>query len=116
MHIAVPAVSFSDLQSSAKAESSAEVQARVIKARSTQAKRLGSARTNALMTNQEVIRFCALSPVSEMLLKQAMEKLSISARAYHRILKVARTIADLSEKDSIEKEHLMEAISFRSQE
>lgn len=59
-------------------------------------------------------RFCTLSPVSQNLMRQASDKMGLSARGYHRILKVARTIADLAQHSNIEREDLMEAISFRS--
>jgi magnesium chelatase family protein len=65
------------------------------------------------MNNTQVEKYCRLSEEDHMLLEQAREKLSLSARAYHRILKVTRTIADLDGADTIQTNHLMEAISYR---
>lgn len=112
MHIEVPAIPFSDLTASTS-ETSSEVKKRICKARKTQENRLGPLRTNSCMSSQEVSSFCPLSPACQQLVRHAMEKMGLSARAYHRILKTARTIADLSESDLIQKEHLMEAITFR---
>jgi magnesium chelatase family protein len=118
MHVEVPALSFEELRfsSTSTQEMSSVVQNRVVKARKKQQLRLGSMKTNALMSPSEMKQFCPLSTACEMLMRQAIDKLGISARAYHRIVKIARTIADLSEEERIEKNHLMEAISFRSWE
>jgi len=114
MHVEVPALPFTDLSTSQKGESSAMIKERVTKARGMQYDRLGVQKVNAHLTNQEVTALCSLNPSCHLLMAQAMEKMGISARAYHRILKVARTIADLANSSSIEKDHLMEAISYRS--
>jgi magnesium chelatase family protein len=116
MHVEVPTIPFKDLSAKEDGESSAIVRHRVSAARVLQQTRLGPSRTNALMTPRELTHFCSLDPSSEHLLHQAVEKMGISARGYGRILKVARTIADLDEKATISKEHLMEAIGYRSWE
>jgi len=94
-----------------KEESSATVQQRVITAREKQISRAGKA--NYLLSNQELEEHCQLSESNYQLLEQAISRLGLSARAYHRILKVARTIADLANSDTIETVHLSEAIGFR---
>ncbi len=73
-------------------------------------------KTNNKLTVKEIEKFCALDTSSENLLKQAMTRLSLSARAYHRILKVARTIADLSGTEKIDSQHIAEAVQYRRQD
>ncbi len=117
IHIEVTPVDFEELSSNARAETSAEVRERVVKARNLQEGRFQEQEgmfTNAQMPTKQVRNVCQISQAGQNLLKSAMEKLSLSARAYDRILKVARTIADLAEADNIEVEHLAEAIHFRS--
>lgn len=114
MHVEVPALPFSDLSQMQPGENSRAIRERVIQARQIQHERLGPPRTNSSMSPQEMSRFCTLSPVSQNLMRQASDKMGLSARGYHRILKVARTIADLAQHSNIEREDLMEAISFRS--
>ncbi len=114
MHVEVPHVPFLDLTSQHKPETSQTVRARVIKARAVQQARFGRSKTNAQMSPQELTRFCALDSQGQALIRQAMDKMSLSARAYTRILKLARTIADLDASASIATDHLMEALSFRS--
>ncbi len=114
MHVEVPHVPFLDLSSQKKLETSQEVRGRVIKARALQQARFGRIKTNAQMTPQELSRFCALDGAGQNLVRQAMDKMSLSARAYTRILKLARTIADLDASAPIASDHLMEALSFRS--
>lgn len=116
MHIEVPSISFTDMSFPSHSEGSASVQKRVIAARSVQYARQGESKINALLSSEEISTFCHLDHPSSLLMREAMDKMGISARAYHRILKVARTIADLEQKVQIHKEHLMEAISFRSWE
>jgi len=116
MHIEVPSMSFSDMSHSSPAENSASVRKRVIQIRSIQKQRLGKGKTNALMSSQELEIFCNLSSSCRYLMEMVVEKMGISTRAYHRILKVARTIADMDDKSDIGKDHLMEAVGFRSWE
>ena len=111
MHVEVPSLPHEALHSARDGESSATVRARVIAARERQTARSG--RPNSLLGQQEIARSCTLARGDAVLLEQAMEKLGLSARAYHRILKVARTIADLADSDSILTPHLSEAIGYR---
>jgi magnesium chelatase family protein len=92
-------------------ENSAIVQARVIQAHSYQRSRQSSA--NAALTVKELNRVALLEPGAQQLLNKVMEKFNFSARSYHRIIKIARTIADLAENPTITKEHLSEAINYR---
>ena len=105
-----------ELASQREAEPSSAIRERVAKARSAQSERLKKTRvhTNAQMTNRHVKQFCRLTPDADGLLGQAMEELGLSARAYNKILKVARTIADLAGADDIGIEHVSEAIQYRS--
>jgi len=114
MLLEVPPVAKSMLrpaQNGEKEESSATVRARVLRARSIQIKRAGKA--NYLLENKELEVHCKLSESNYQLLETAISRLGLSARAYHRILKVARTIADLAESKHIETAHLSEAIGYR---
>ncbi len=92
-------------------ETSRAVRARVEAARHRQMQR--SNKPNAALKNKQVEKFCRLSDSDQRLLEQAIERLGLSARAYHRILKVARTIADLTGSEDINTAHLTEAISYR---
>ncbi len=117
IHIEVPAVKYKELSSQIKTESSAEIRKRVINAREIQINRFAESRNiynNADMGTKEVRQFCKLDTASSELLKMAMTKLGLSARAYDRILKVSRTIADLDNSANILPQHLSEAIQYRS--
>lgn len=117
LHVEITPVPFGDLSSERSAESSNEVRERVIKAREIQAirfKEMEGVYANAQMSNKLLKEICVLSSVGQNLLKAAMERLNLSARAYDRILKVSRTIADLAGSDEIRPEHLAEAIQYRS--
>jgi len=117
IHIEVPAVNFNELTSKKVSESSETVRQRVIKAREVQNKRFVEfehIHKNADMGTKEIKNHCQITPESENLLKMAMMKLGLSARAYDRILKVSRTIADLSGNETILIEHVSEAIQYRS--
>lgn len=116
LHIEVTPVSYHDLRQKKEAESSAVIRERVTSARTLQASRFESSgiQVNAQMTNTQMDRFCTLDNASEAMLKTAMDRMNLSARAYHRILKVARTIADLGQSSSIQPQHLAEAIQYRS--
>jgi magnesium chelatase family protein len=112
LQIEVPRLSHQDLQRPEESETSEEVRKRVIKAREMQHARQGSA--NRFLGNKDIEQYCQLSLQDEALIAQVLEKFKLSARAYHRILKVARTIADLAGSDHIETIHLTEAVSYRS--
>lgn len=117
LHVEVTPVSFDELSSERPAENSIVIRGRVIKARDTQTKRYEQTPTihsNAQMTSKNIKEFCVLDEQGKKLLKNAMNKLDLSARAYDRILKVARTIADLENSENIKTCHLAEAIQFRS--
>ena len=101
-----------DLQKKSDAESSADVRARVVAARNRQLQRQKKA--NRFLNNKEIEQYCALNKQDENFLAQVMEKFQLSARAYHRILKVARTIADLEGCEQIQTAHLSETISYRA--
>jgi magnesium chelatase family protein len=117
LHVEVTPVSFSELSNISKGEPSSEIRERVIKAREIQSERYKDSPgtyANAQMSSKQLREICVINPAGEGLLKKAMERLNLSARAYDRILKVSRTIADLSESAEIKVEHLAEAIQYRS--
>jgi len=117
LHVEVTPVNFNELASDRLAEKSELIRERVITARNIQIKRFGDKpdlHANAQMTPQMVRDICKITESGQNLLKKAMEKLGLSARAYDRILKVSRTIADLAGSEDIKMEHLAEAIHFRS--
>jgi len=118
LHVEVTPVSFNELSGSAQqGESSNQIRERVIKAREIQAKRFEQNKgvyANAQMTSKQLREICIIDQAGQDLLKVAMDRLGLSARAYDRILKVARTIADLDNSLKIETNHLAEAIQFRS--
>jgi len=117
LHVEVTPVPFTDLAEAPSGEKSTQVRERVIKARQVQELRFrkhDNIYCNAQMSTKNLGIFCELNEQGRILLKNAMEKLSLSARAYDRIIKVSRTIADLDESDSIKTEHLAEAIQYRS--
>ena len=116
LHVEVPPVDYIALSSNAKEETSAEIRARVNKARLIQQKRYeGTGLTcNARLTPKLAKIHCKMSDDAEKYLQMSFDKLGLSARAYDRILKVARTVADLAESDIIEKQHIYTALSFRS--
>ncbi|HST27420.1 MAG TPA: YifB family Mg chelatase-like AAA ATPase [Rudaea sp.] len=112
LQIAVPRVPLAELGDAMPAgESSAIVRARVVAARERQLQRAGKA--NARLSNREVLRDCALAKSDRSLLERALDKLGLSARAYHRVLRVARTIADLDGSERVATAHLTEAIQYR---
>jgi magnesium chelatase family protein len=117
LHIEVPAVPFEKLSNGAKGESSAIIRERVVKTRNMQEKRFSAIpklHYNAQLEPKLIEKFCSIDAQGQELLKKAMDKMGLSARSYSRILKVARTIADMEESKSILTQHLAEAIQFRS--
>ena len=118
LHVEVPAVKFREISSSERTgETSAEIRARVICARERQHRRFAEKKSitcNARMGSRELKSFCEIDESTKELLKFAMSDLNLSARAYDRILKVARTIADLAGAEKIASEHVSEAIQYRS--
>lgn len=117
IHIEVTPVPFEKLSDSRRGEGSAEIRKRVTAARELQSQRFRETRNthyNAQMSTRQIREFCALDDASLNLLKNAMERLNLSARAYDRILKVARTIADLDQAANISGNHISEAIQYRS--
>ncbi len=116
LHVVLPPVDVAHLQSSARGEPSAAVRARVIAARAVQAaraKRLGTARTNAALSPRDVERVATPDAAGARLLAGAVEKLGLSARAYGKVLRVARTIADLDHSDAVRAPHVAEAVHAR---
>ena len=117
IHIEVTPVPFEKLSDKRKGESSVEIRNRVTAARTIQTKRFQDSKSvhyNAQMNTKQIRKYCELDDASMQLLKTAMERLNLSARAYDRILKVSRTIADLEGSESIKGSHISEAIQYRS--
>ncbi|MEG2063210.1 MAG: YifB family Mg chelatase-like AAA ATPase [Kiritimatiellia bacterium] len=117
IHIDVPAVPYEALAQRGVAESSAAIRARVLRVRAVQAERyraLPNVLCNADLPAGKIQQFCALAPEAEATLKMAMDELNFTARAYTRILRVARTIADMEGSETIAQQHLFEAIQYRS--
>ncbi len=117
LHVEVTPVPFTELSSEKVSENSDAVRERVMLAREIQAKRFEGSEgvyCNAQMSSKQLKEICVISSIGQNLLKTAMDRLNLSARAYDRILKVSRTIADLSASEEIRPEHLAEAIQYRS--
>lgn len=116
MHVEVPRVNYEQLRDRGNGESSAAIREKVIRARDIQKKRFSrhKIRLNSQMRPADVKKYCRLDEESEFLLKNAFDKLKMSARAYDRILKVSRTIADLEGCENIKVHHLAEALQYRS--
>ncbi len=117
LHIEVPAVKFRDMSSVQASETSAQIRERVIAARQLQTQRFAAkpkVTCNARMGARELKTACELDEPTRDLLKHAMTEYNLSARAYDRILKVSRTIADLAGSEKITADHISEAIQFRS--
>ncbi len=120
IHIDVPAVNYKEMRSGAEPEGSAKIRERVLRTRARQLERFASSHLreqlycNAQMSSRHIRTFCELSPDCERLLERAMTQQGLSARAHDRILKVARTIADLEESANLEPKHIAEAIQYRS--
>jgi len=116
LHIEVPRLNYDKLTSSEGTEKSEKIRERVEKARQIQNKRLinTSMITNAEMSAKQVDMFCRLDEKAEKIIKQAVNQMNLSARSYHRLLKVARTIADLDDCEEINQNHVAEALQFRT--
>jgi magnesium chelatase family protein len=117
IHIEVQAVKYQELTAQSSGETSAQIRQRVVKARQIQAERFRSKKNvykNADMGSKEIRKYCILDTRSQEILKIAMNKMGLSARAYDKILKVARTIADLDNSETIQPQHISEAIQYRS--
>jgi magnesium chelatase family protein len=111
IQVSVPALTQDELMTASAGESSAVIRVRVEAARTRQLARQG--KPNAALGTQEIDHFCVLDGAGETLLKQAIARLNLSARAYHRVLKLARSVADLAGSDAITPAHLAEAIQYR---
>jgi magnesium chelatase family protein len=116
IHVEVPAVPYTDLLKEGVSESSERIGSRVASARAAQAQRFGRSKIhcNAQMGSRHIKKHCRVHDESARLLESAIDKLGLSARAYNRILKIARTIADLEKAPDIESSHIAEAIQYRS--
>src|SRR5690606_18001865 len=117
LHIEVSPVPFDDLSAERNGEKSIEVRKRVVAARKVQTERYKEFKNihyNAQMAAKQLDEFCRLDDEGKKLIKSAMERLNLSARAYDRILRVARTIADLESNKSLQSHHIAEAIQYRS--
>lgn len=117
IHIEVPAVQYHEMASNEPAEGSAAIAGRIQRVREVQGHRFasnGKARTNARMSSKQIKSFCQLGAEAEGMMKMAMTELNFSARAYDRILKVARTVADLDGQEQIGAQHVAEAIQYRT--
>jgi magnesium chelatase family protein len=111
LQIEVPALPAEALQRAADGEASASIRSRVTLARERQQARQG--KPNARLTTKEIDRFCQPDASGAALLKQALARLNLSARAYHRVLRVARSIADLAACEAIAAQHIAEAVQYR---
>ena len=117
LHVEVPSLKYNDLEGEDKGESSSVIRTRVEKARGVQVKRFGenyAVKCNASMSHKDLKEFCPLDEKSKNFLSKAFNKLNLSMRAYDRIIKVARTIADLTEEEKINYMHIAEAVQYRS--
>ncbi|MEW6077705.1 MAG: YifB family Mg chelatase-like AAA ATPase [Thermodesulfobacteriota bacterium] len=115
LHVDVPAVAYREMAGDIRAEASAAIKERVVRARQIQEQRFAATgvHCNAAMNSRQIRRFCQPAPGAAGLLEIAIDRLGMSARAYNRILKVARTIADLASEDQIQADHVAEAIQLR---
>ncbi len=114
--VQVPQLKYEKLVGESEGETSAELREKIEKARKTQEERLGREKTNSQMEISQIKKYCSLQSSSENLLRKYVDSGKLSARGYHRVLKVARTIADLENSESISPEHLSEALSYRKEE
>lgn len=116
IHLDVPAVDFKEMTRGHSGETSAQIKNRVIQARDIQTRRYQKTtgtHANSQMNSQDLKKYCRLAPETSAILEQGMERLGLSARAYNRILKIGRTIADLAQSDTINTNHIAEALQYR---
>ena len=115
IHLNVPPVDFTDLNAPAGGATSAQMRVEVMAARERQQQRFAGSGTscNGRMSSQQIRKFCKLDNAGIMLLKQAMYELGLSARAHDKVLKIARTIADMDGAENIAADHLAQAIGYR---
>ena len=115
IHVSIPAIPPGKLTGKYQSESSSIIQKRVQKARDSQLKRFKGQKitSNAEMNNKQLKQFCNLDQQSILLLKQAITKLNLTARGFHRVIKIARTIADLESSEKIKSNHIAEALQYR---
>ena len=115
IHIEVQNVEYETISGKGKAESSAEIKKRVNRAREIQRKRFEGTdiSSNAKMTPSATQKYCIMTDEANLLMKTSFERMGMSGRAYDKILRIARTIADLDEKENIEFEHIAEALQYR---
>jgi magnesium chelatase family protein len=117
LQVALQTLSYATLKESSTGTSTKELKARINEAHKLQTKRFGSEEiANATMSQAQIKEFCIVAPDAEMIVENAFSKLKLSMRGYHKLLKVARTIADLEGSDIIQRPHLLEALSYRSLE
>jgi magnesium chelatase family protein len=117
IHIEVPAVPYKELSNEYTGEKSADIRKRVVAARDIQLERFKNDKriySNGQMKTRHIKKYCKLSQDAQTLLDTAMQKLGLSARAYTRILKLSRTIADLEASEDIQSHHISEAIQYRT--
>ena len=116
IHVDIPPVKEEKLISNEKAESSSAVRERVCVTRQKQIKRFGKPQTNAEMNSNQIRTMCTMSDAASTLLKTAISRLSLSARSYFKMIKIAQTISDLENTDRIEGKHIAEALQYRPKE
>ena len=118
IHMEVPRVKYEKLADASKAETSENVKKRIEAARIVQNKRFAKTKikTNSEMSSREVREYCKLEPEAEKIMARAVESMKLSARVYHRLLKLARTIADLENSENIKPNHIAEALQYRPKE
>lgn len=107
-------IEYEELNAKERPETSKDIRARICEARERQHARYGRAMTNAELSASEIEEYCPLGREESTFMKQIFERLELTARTYHKVLKVARTIADLAGEDEIKLVHLREAVGYRT--